>query len=110
VTGPSAPALAADAAETFRPYRHLAVRVLARAFRDLEGPGRPEDRESARAFLAGSGLMPLWCRVAAIDPGWVARRAARLHCMSHDGASRFLFQTGDSDGISRPHTIDDGIR
>jgi hypothetical protein len=65
--------------EGFRPYRRLAVRVLARALSDLADPGSSTaDRETARAFFAGSGMLAHWCRVAALDPGRVARRAHRL--------------------------------
>lgn len=65
--------------EDFRPYRHLAVRVLARALFDLtNGHGSPTDRESARAFLAGSRMLSLWCRVAAVDPLCVVKHAEKL--------------------------------
>ena len=63
-----------------RPYRHLAVRVLARAILDLTDPaGSAADRESARVFLAGSGMLLHWCEVAAIDPSWLVQRAGRIH-------------------------------
>lgn len=62
-----------------RPYRHLAIRVLARAFLDLANPGgSAADRESARMFLAGSGLMFHWCRVAAVDPSCIRKHAKDL--------------------------------
>jgi hypothetical protein len=65
-------------AENFRPYRRLAIGVLALAFADLTGPARSAaDRESARAFLAGSGMLFHWCRVADLHPSWVAARAAK---------------------------------
>jgi hypothetical protein len=64
--------------EAFRPYRGLAVRVLAHAFRDLTDSGRACDRESARVFLAGSGMMHHWCRVAALDPFCVVSHAEKL--------------------------------
>lgn len=69
-----------DAAEeTFRPYRHLAVRVLALALQDAVNPvGSAADRESARRFLRGSGMFVHWCRVAALDPGCVVRIADKL--------------------------------
>lgn len=63
-------------AEGFLPYRNLAVRVIDQALRDAAS--RVEsgtDRESARAFLAGSSMLSLWCEVAAIDPEWVVARA-----------------------------------
>ena len=64
--------------ETFRPYRDLAVRVLARALQDLSNPVRSCDRESARVFLAGSGMMLHWCRVASVDPFCVVNHAKKL--------------------------------
>ena len=54
------------------PYRHLAVRVIDQALRDLAGPAQSRnDRESARAFLAGSPMLRLWCAVAEIDARWL---------------------------------------
>ena len=65
--------------ERLRPYRHLAMRVLARAVLDVTDPtGSAADRESARAFLAGSLMLQHWCRVAALDPDCVAERAVRF--------------------------------
>ena len=65
--------------ERLRPYRHLAIRVLARAVRDVVEPaGSPTDRESARAFLAGSDMLQHWCRVAALDPDYVAENVERF--------------------------------
>lgn len=65
--------------EAFRPYRHLAVRVLARAFLDLADPARsPSERESARVFLAGSGMLFHWCQVAALNPRCIVSRAEKL--------------------------------
>jgi hypothetical protein len=69
----------------FRSYRHLAVRVLAQAFRDLANPARSSDCESARVFLTGSAMMVYWCRVAALDSLCLVNRAERLttkrtHC------------------------------
>ncbi len=65
--------------ETFRPYRHLAVRVLARALQDLTNPaGLATHRESARVFFAGSSMLSHWCRVAALDPRWITDRAGKL--------------------------------
>ena len=63
--------------ESFRPYRHLAIRVLVRALRDMAN-GASADRESARIFLNGSGMLLHWCHVAALDPAWVVSRAERL--------------------------------
>jgi hypothetical protein len=62
--------------EAILPYRHLAVHVVTRAFRDLSSGGSPADRESARIFLAGSPMLVYWCRVADLDPRMVARHAA----------------------------------
>ncbi len=68
-----------DYDDAFRPYRHLAMHVLARALRDLSNAaGSPTDRESARLFLAGSPMLFHWCRVAELDPRLVTRHAARL--------------------------------
>lgn len=65
--------------ERLRPYRHLAMRVLARAVLDMTDPtGSAADRRSARAFLAGSVMLQHWCRVAALDPDYVAERAVRV--------------------------------
>jgi hypothetical protein len=65
--------------ERLRPYRHLAVRVLARALLDAIDPGGSStDRESARAFLAGSIMLEHWCRVAGLDPACVAEHAERF--------------------------------
>jgi hypothetical protein len=60
-------------------YRSLALTVIDRAFRDLiVGPCSNADRDSAAEFLAGSGMMQHWCRVASLDPGRVIARAAHL--------------------------------
>lgn len=96
---------AAETVEAFRPYRHLAVRVLARAFLDLVDREHPAARESARAFLAGSGLLSHWCRVAAVDPGWVVRRAELVQRLSPNGQVRGFFQMGQSNAVSRRDTI-----
>jgi hypothetical protein len=59
----------------FRPYRHLAMRVLARAVLDLgDLTASTADRESAREFLSGSVMLRHWCRVAALDPACVTER------------------------------------
>lgn len=61
------------------PYRHLAVRVIDQAFRDLARPaGSPADQASARAFLAGSSMLYHWCEVADLDPAWMLARARKL--------------------------------
>jgi hypothetical protein len=65
--------------EAYLPYRRLAVSVLARALQDLSNPaGSATDRESARAFFTGSGMLSHWCRVASLDPLWVAGRVQKL--------------------------------
>lgn len=61
------------------PCRHLAIRVIDQAFRDLAGPaGSPADQESAREFLAGSSMLHHWCHVANLDPAWMVTRARKL--------------------------------
>lgn len=61
------------------PCRHLAIRVIDQAFRDLSGPvGSAADQESAREFLAGSSMLHHWCHVANLDPAWMVTRAKRL--------------------------------
>jgi len=65
----------------FTPYRHLAIRVLARALLDVS-TGSASDREGARLFFAGSRMLFHWCRVAAVDPRMVAECAAGL--VPHD--------------------------
>ena len=61
------------------PYRHLAIRVLASALRDISDPARsPTDRESARLFFAGSTMLFHWCRVAAVDPHRIVHHVATL--------------------------------
>jgi hypothetical protein len=50
------------------PYRHLAVRVIAQAWRDLFAHGgTPSERESARTFLSGSPMLAMWCELADMD-------------------------------------------
>jgi hypothetical protein len=69
--------------EAFMPYRHLAVRVLACALRDVAGhAGSHADRKSARQFFAGCPMFFHWCRVAGLDPHLVARHATRLRTKS----------------------------
>jgi hypothetical protein len=64
--------------EGLMPYRHLALRVLARALRDLSSAASPTDRESARSFLTGSPMLSHWCRVAEVDPRMVSRHVQRV--------------------------------
>lgn len=61
------------------PCRHLAVRVIELAFRDLaSSAGLSRHHESARVFLAGSSMLDHWCAVADLDPAWMIARANRL--------------------------------
>ena len=64
-------------AETFRPYRRLAERVIALALHDAVD-GSQAQGVSARAFLANSTMLHLWCEVANLDVQCVAARAAAL--------------------------------
>ena len=69
---------AVECDEQFRPYRRLAVRVLARAVRDAMDPaGSSTHRKSARAFLTGSEMLRHWCYVAALDPDRLAEYVTR---------------------------------
>lgn len=99
-----------DACEALRPYRHLAVRVLARAFLDLTDPACATDRESARMFLAGSDLLGHWCRVAALDPGWIVRRAEIVQGIPPRRNHSSFLQTGDPHAESRWDAVHDGVR
>ena len=64
--------------------RHLAVRVIDQAFRDLAGPhGSSADRLSARTFLSGSSMLYYWCQVADIDAASMIIRARKLMASSH---------------------------
>jgi hypothetical protein len=84
--------------ETFLPYRHLAIRVLDRALQDMAGcGGTAMDRESARAFLAGSGMLRHWCRVAAVDPCWLT---AHVFTVMPPGWNAGDTDRGDEDGRS----------
>lgn len=65
--------------ECFRPYRRLAVRVLARAVLDVMDPaGSSTHRKSAQAFLTGSVMLRHWCHVAALDPDRIAQYVTRF--------------------------------
>jgi hypothetical protein len=67
------------------PYRHLAVRVIDQAFRDLAIPtGSAAGQESAREFLAGNSMLYHWCAVADLNPVWLVARARRLMAASAD--------------------------
>src|SRR4029453_18546549 len=59
--------------------RHLAFRVIEQAFRDLSGStGSRADRESARAFLAGSWMLYRWGEIADVNAEWTIARAGKL--------------------------------
>lgn len=74
---------AGSCGDAFLPYRHLAVRVIDQALRDLASPAESRnDRESARAFLAGSPMLRLWCEVAEIDPRWLVVHLRKLPAVS----------------------------
>jgi hypothetical protein len=71
------------------PYRHLAVRVIDQAFRDLATPGGSSDGPgSAREFLAGNSMLYYWCEVAELNPVWLVARARRLMAASAESRSR----------------------
>jgi hypothetical protein len=70
--------------EAFRPYRHLAIRVLLSALRDAAGDGGSiANRDSARAFLSDSNMFQHWCRVAALDPQSLAAHVGKLTSAKH---------------------------
>jgi hypothetical protein len=94
--------------EALQPYRRLAVRVLACAFLDLANPRGPAgDRESARAFLAGSGMLIHWCRVAALDPSRIVRHAEKL---AAGGANPVVAQHEPATDRRLPAAADAGLR
>jgi hypothetical protein len=64
--------------DSLAPYRHLALTIIAQAFRDLTGNCSPADRESAQAFLAGSPRMRHWCQVAGVDATRLIVQARQL--------------------------------
>jgi hypothetical protein len=71
------------------PYRHLAVRVIDQAFRDLAIPtGSAAGQESAREFLAGNSMLYYWCEVADLNPVWLVARARRLMAASAESQPR----------------------
>ena len=68
-----------EAARTEAACRHLAVRVIEQAMRDLSAANASHvDRESARGFLSGSPMLYRWCELANINPSWMIQRATRL--------------------------------
>jgi len=65
--------------EILSAYRHLALTVIERAFRDVTtGVCSSAERLSAREFLAGSPIMQHWCRVAGLEPRRVITLASHL--------------------------------
>ena len=53
-----APSTAWNAREVLSPYRHLALTVIERAFRDAAiGVWSPAERQSAREFLRSSPIL-----------------------------------------------------
>ena len=66
--------------------RHLAVRVIELAFRDLSSSGGSRaDRDSARAFLAGSRMLYRWCEIANLSAAGTIARARQLERGSRIG-------------------------
>jgi len=75
------------------PYRHLAVRVIDQAFRDLASPtGSPADQESAREFLAGSSMFYHWCEIADLDAAWMVARARKLMASAGQFSARGVIE------------------
>ena len=69
--------LSSDAEATS--YRHLAVRVIDQAFRDLASPaGSAAGPERARQFLAGTLMLHHWCEVADLNPERLVARAREV--------------------------------
>jgi hypothetical protein len=69
-------------------YRHLALRVIEQAFRDLAASGASvADQESARAFLAGSRMLYRWCEIANVGAAVTIARAAKLESAAHTPGS-----------------------
>jgi hypothetical protein len=66
-------------AELLAPYRTLALRVISLAVRDLITPGHsPTERDTARAFLAGSRMLTHWCKLADLDPDTIRKHIRGL--------------------------------
>ena len=84
------------------PYRHLAVRVIDQAFRDLAIPtGSAAGQKSAREFLAGNSMLHHWCEVADLDPMWLVARARRLMAASAESQPRPWIVGGPSGAPTR---------
>src|SRR4051812_3895755 len=80
--------------------RHLAVRVIEQAVRDLSASGASDaDRESARGFLSGSPMLYRWCEVANVNAAWMVGRATML--MARSG--RLRIRTASLDDSSAKH-------
>ena len=63
--------------------RHLAVRVIEQAFRDLTSAvGSHADQESARRFLAGSPMLSRWCEIATLSAAGTMARARVFEALS----------------------------
>jgi hypothetical protein len=78
--------------------RRLAARVIDQALRDLLNPGEDgANRDTARAFLAGSPWLHYWCEVAGLEPLRVIKGVARIlaaNDRAHSGTWRkYLSQT-----------------
>ena len=69
----------AVSSDVLQPYRRLAIRVLAQAFRDLRR-GAPELRLSALEFLTDGARLEMWCGLAQIGAGRVSARAMAQNC------------------------------
>jgi hypothetical protein len=88
-----------ETSESLANYRHLALTVIERAFRDvLNGVCSSAEREGARAFLVGSPMMQHWCRVAGLDPRRVSSRASHLLLDRGAGATRSHLGLGNDSG------------
>lgn len=61
--------------ELLVPYQRVALRVIDRAFRDLECPG---EAAAAREFLAGSPMLRHWCALAELDAASISATAQIL--------------------------------
>ncbi len=78
-------------------YRHLAVRVIQQAVRDLSGAAAsPAEQESARTFLSGSPMFYRWCEFANLNAARTVARATKLM------AGRLAIRTRIQDHASAP--------
>ena len=69
-----------DHATVARWQHKLASRIVILVFKDLRSRhGLPEDRASAREFLAGSAMLRYWCLVGSLDLHRIMRRVRRGH-------------------------------